>query len=220
MGSSQTMTGNSRYKVREAVAVFHDEQAMDAAVDDLEEHGFDRAEISLMASEKAVQAKLGDRYQRVEDAADDPSTPRTFLVTPEEVGAGRGALVGGLAYVGAVAAAGAVVASGGALLVTSLAALAAGAGSGMVGSVLARRLGERHAREIEDHLKHGGLLIWVGLRDTQREETAVEILSRHTDEPVKVHEIDAFDPEAGPGPDLEPVEVGLPWLFRMRRQKG
>lgn len=214
------MTGNSRYLVREAVAVFHDEQAMDAAIDELEKHGFDRAEISLMASEEAVQTKLGDRYQRVEDAADDPSTPRTFLVTPEEVGAGRGALVGGLAYVGAAAAAGAVVASGGALLITALAAAAAGAGGGMVGSLLAHRLGERHAHEIEEHLKHGGLLVWVGLRDKAHEDSAVKILSRHTDKPVKVHEIDAFDPRAEKGPDLEPVEVGVPWLFRMRRQKS
>ena len=212
--------GNSRYTVREAVAVFHDEASMDAAIDDLEEHGFDRAEISLMASESAVHAKLGDRYQRIQDAADDPATPRTFVVTPEEIGAGRGALVGGLAYIGAVAAAGTVVASGGALLFTALAALAAGAGSGVLGTVLAHKLGERHAREMEEHIKHGGLLIWVGLRDQAHEDTALRLLAKYTKEPVRVHVIDAFDPNAAPGPELEPVEVGIPWLFRRTRQRG
>lgn len=212
--------GNSRYTVREAVAVFQTEASMDAAIDDLEGHGFDRAEISLMASESAVHAKLGSRYQRIQDAADDPSTPRTIVVTPEEVGAGRGALVGGLAYVGAVAAAGAVVASGGALLFTALAALAAGAGSGVLGTMLARKLGERHAREMEEHIKHGGLLIWVGLRDQAHEEAALRILAKYTEDPVKVHEIDAFDPDAAPGPALEPVEVGVPWLFRMRKLRS
>ncbi len=203
--------------IREAVAVFHDEQTMDAAIDDLEEHGFDRADISLMASEKAVEDKLGHRYQRVDEVADDPSTPRTVVVTPEERGAGEGGLIGGLAYIGAVAAAGAVVASGGTLLPAALAALGAGAGGGVLGGVLAHRLGERHARETAEHLQHGGLLLWVHCSDEQHEKTAVEVLSRYSNDPVRVHEVPWTDPKAGQGPDVEKYDVGIPWLFRAKR---
>jgi len=202
--------------IREAVAVFHDEQTMDAAIDDLEEHGFDRADVSLMASEQAIESKLGHRYERLDEIADDPSAPRTVVVTPEERGAGEGALIGGLAYVGAVAAAGAVVASGGALLPAALAALGAGAGGGVLGGVLAHRLGEQHARETMEHLTRGGLLLWVHCRDAEHEKTAVDVLSGYSDRPVRVHEIPWQDPKAGPGPDVEKYDVGIPWLFRTK----
>lgn len=202
--------------LREVVAVFPDEQSLDAAVDDLEEHGFDRAEISLMASERAVQDKLGERYQRVEDAADDPSTPRRTLVAPEDIGAGEGALIGGLAYIGAIGATGAVVASGGALLFAIMAAAAGGLGLGAIGGVFARRLGARHAREVEDHLRHGGLLLWVHAGNPDREATACRILERHSGAPARVHDIAADDPRAGPAPTLEPYLIGLPYLFRLR----
>ena len=199
--------------IREVVAVFQDEATLDAAIDELEERGFNRAEISLMASETAVEQKLGDRYQRMSDAADDPRTPRVPAITPEEIGSGEGALIGGLVYVGAMAMTGAVVASGGALLPAALAALAGGAGGGALGGWLAKRLGDRHAREVQEHIAHGGLVIWVSLRDPAHETLAIEILSRHAGEAVRAHEIAVFDPAALPEtPPSYPV--GLPYLFR------
>ena len=199
--------------VREAVAVFHDEASLDGAIDDLEEHGIDRAEISLMASEQAVEQKLGARYERIQDAADDPATPRVPPVAPEEVHTGEGVLIGGLAYVGAAAASGAVVASGGALLPVVLAALAGVAGGGAIGGLLAKALGQRHAHDIQAQIERGGLLIWVSLRDPEHEKTVVEILSRHSAEDVRVHEIPAYDPKAL---EKRPISypVGLPYLFR------
>lgn len=213
------MAEHHNVTVREAVAVFHDEVSLDAAIEDLEEHGFDRAEISLMASEGAVQKKLGDRYSRVEDAADDPATPRQAVVMPEDVGAGEGALIGGLAYVGAIAAVGTVVASGGAMLTVAAAALAAGAGGGVLGGILAHRLGSGRAKEIQDHLAHGGLLIWVRTRDVDHEERALKILGRHTSDPVRIHDIPLHDPTVHTEKDLERYDVGLPWLFRMKHKR-
>ena len=210
------MTETYTPKVREAVAIFQDEASLDAAIDDLEEHGFDRNDISLMASEQAVRQKLGDRYEQVADAADDPSTPRQPVVMPEDVGAGEGALVGGLAYVGAVAAIGAAVASGGALVTAAIAGTVAGVSGGLAGGWLAQRIGERRAREVEDHLKHGGLLLWVHIRDPQHEQAAVEVLSRHAAESVRVHDIAARDPLAPPPVNPEKHDVGIPWLFRLK----
>ncbi len=45
--------------IREAVAVFDDAEALQAAIDELESSGFDRAEISLLAGAKSVEEKLG-----------------------------------------------------------------------------------------------------------------------------------------------------------------
>src|SRR5450631_3844215 len=66
--------------IREVVAAFHDTKALDDAVYALETRGFDRAAFSLLASEQAVEEKLGHRYQNVKEVEDDPSVPRaTFF---------------------------------------------------------------------------------------------------------------------------------------------
>ena len=207
-----------RETVTEAVAVFHDEAGLWAAIDDLEEHGIDRAAISLMASEKAIEAKLGHAYERVEDIADDPRTPREPPVAAEDRGAGEGILIGGLAYIGAVVTGAAVVASGGTLGVAIASVVAAGGGGAAIGGLLARWLGHSHAQAIEGHLNHGGLLLWVGIQkgnDEQRVKVC-DILASHTNEPVHVHEISPYDP-ATPHPTvIDTYDVGLPWLFRRK----
>ena len=56
----------------EAVAVFHDVVSLDDAVASLIDAGFDKDDISLLASDAAVEEKLGHRYERVEELEDDP----------------------------------------------------------------------------------------------------------------------------------------------------
>jgi len=48
-------------EIREAVGVFQTAPQLEAAIEELEENGFDRAEISLLASDDAVRQKLGHR---------------------------------------------------------------------------------------------------------------------------------------------------------------
>ena len=67
------------------------------------------------------------------------------------------------------------------------AAIGGGVG-GLFGASLAKLIGDRHARHIEEQLKHGGLLLWVRVRDAEREKRAVEILSRRSGRDVHVHE--------------------------------
>lgn len=180
---------SDRTLIREAVGVFPDEDSLIKAADALQENGFNHSELSLMASEQAVEHKLGSRYSRVQDAADDPETPRMAFTGPEDAGNAQGVLVGGLMYLGAGAAALSVVASGGALMAAVGAALAGGLVSGGVGSVAASTLGDRRAKEIEQHLQRGGLLLWVRTRTAEQEATAKDILTRHGGEDVHVHEI-------------------------------
>lgn len=177
--------------VREAVGVFHDADSMQAAIDELQSNGFSRADLSLMAGDETVREKLGHIYERVEEAEDDPAAPRTVYVAPESRGDAEGGLIGGLMYVGALAAAGAIVASGGTVAAAIGAAVAAGAGGGLIGGALAMLLEEKHAIYVEDQLRHGGMLLWVSLRDAAHEEKALSILRSHSAHDVHVHDIKA-----------------------------
>lgn len=173
----------------EAVGVFADAAGLQAAIDELTSSGFDRADLSLLAGEEAVKEKLGAIYRKVEDLEDDPTTPRMAFVSEESIGDAQGGLMGGLAYIGAVAAGGAIVASGGTLLGAAVAAALAGCAGGAIGSALAKLVGDRHSRHLQEQLEHGGLLLWVRTWTKDQETKAVSILSRHSAHDVHTHEI-------------------------------
>jgi hypothetical protein len=177
--------------IREAVGVFNRPEELQHAIDELLSSGFHRAELSLLASEQAVEEKLGHRYKKVSALADHPTVPRAAYVSTEAIGDAEGGLIGGLMYVGGVAAAGAFVASGGTLAATiAAAALAAGAG-GLIGSVLAKWVGDRHAHYLQEQLDRGGLLLWVRTWDAEDETRAVEILRKHSASDAHVHALPA-----------------------------
>ena len=177
--------------VREAVAVFDSEAALQGAVDELLSSGFDSAEVSMLADEREIERKLGHTYNRVGELEDDPKAPRTSHVPIESVGNAEGGVIGGLTYVGAIAAAGAVVASGGTLLAVVVTAAIAGGAGGLIGSILARWIGHRHHQRIQEQLRHGGLLLWVRTWDADHERRALAILSKHSGRDVHVHSLPA-----------------------------
>ncbi|HEY7577998.1 MAG TPA: hypothetical protein VH855_10415 [Acetobacteraceae bacterium] len=177
--------------IREAVGIFHRSENLQSAIDELLSSGFHRAELSLLASESTVQEKLGFRYEKVSVLADDPTVPRSAYVSSEAIGGAEGGLIGGLAYVGAVVAAGAVVASGGTLTAGIVAAGLAGGTGGLLGTVLAKWVGDHHAHYLREQIEHGGQLLWVRTWNTEDEERAVEILMRHSAGEVHVHALPA-----------------------------
>jgi|SRR5690242_13918777 hypothetical protein len=173
--------------VREAVGVFKGADTLQAAIDELLQSGFHRAELSLLASEQAVEEKLGHRYQRINSLADDPTIPRAAYVSPEAIGGAEGGLIGVLSYVGAVAAAGAIVASGGTLTAIIIGAALTGGAGGLIGSILAKWVGEDHAHHLQQQVDHGGLLLWVRTWTPAKEEQATSILKKHSGEQVHIH---------------------------------
>lgn len=178
--------------VREAVGVFAEAGTLQEAIDELMSSGFDRAELSLLASEDTVEEKLGHHYEKVRDLEDDSKVPRAAYVSTESIGDAEGGLVGGLMYVGATAAAGAIVATGGTLAAGIAAAALAGGAGGLIGSALAKWVGDHHAHHLQEQLNHGGLLLWVRTWDAGDEKRAVEILARHSGRDVHVHTVPAF----------------------------
>jgi hypothetical protein len=171
--------------IREAVGVFDSPDKLQAAIDDLMSSGFDRAELSLLAAEETVDKKA--RPQVSQDRRTRRRSDRSALLLHVDRVDRRGGLIGGLMYIGATAAAGAVVASVGTLaLVIAAAALAGGVG-GLFGSLLAKSVGDHHARYLQEQLDHGGLLLWVRTRTAEHEQRATRILSGHSGRDVHVH---------------------------------
>jgi hypothetical protein len=174
--------------VIEAVAVFHDVIALDEAVEDLRKAGFKHGDISLLASEEAVERKLGHRYERVEELEDDPQAPRVAYRTRDSVGDRKVVIMDTLTYLPAVLAAGTVVASSGIVAATVTGTAIAGA---LIGTVLTRWLGEQHARQLAEQLDHGGLLLWVRTHSKEQEETALRILRDHGGADAHLHHLPA-----------------------------
>ena len=177
--------------IQEAVGIFHRNEDLQGAIDELLSSGFHRSELGLLASEAAVQEKLGHHYKRVSAFADDPAVPRSAYVSPEAIGDAQGGLIGGLAYVGAAAAAGAVVFSGGSVAAIITAVVLAGGTGGLLGSALAKWLGDHHANYLQDQIDRGGLLLWVRTREVAHERRALEILREHSGGEVHVHALPA-----------------------------
>jgi hypothetical protein len=168
--------------LREVVAVFDDTKALDDAVFALESHGFDRAALSLLASEAAVEEKLGHRYQQVKEVEDDPNAPRaTFFSRVSRLES---------EYLPAP-----ILAAIGALMVAGMGAVlpvvvAAGTGAAL-GAALGRVLHEHQATRVNEQLARGGLLLWVNVRNSQEEKTALRVLREHSAHDVHVHEVAA-----------------------------
>jgi hypothetical protein len=149
---------------------------MQEAIDELMSSGFDRADLSLLATERASEQKLGHRSTKIKKLEDDPTIPRAAYVSTESVGDAEGGLIGGLMYVGATAAAGAIVATGGTLAAAIVGAALAGGAGGLIGSMLAAWVGDQHARHLQEHLDRGGLLLWARTWDADGESAPSEFL--------------------------------------------
>ena len=186
--------GDTPAMVREAVGVFQDVKAMEEAVETLLVEGFDRATISLIASETTVEQKLRHRHDRVSEIEAEPHTQRMAYVDSDSLNEAKAGIAGGLAYVGATVAAGVVVFTGGAAGLAVAAAVAAGGGGAVVGALLSRLVGQRHADTLQRQLDQGGILLWVACGDSAREERAQEILRRHGAADIGIHELPQPDP--------------------------
>ena len=173
----------------EAVAVFHDVPSFQAAIDDLLMAGFDHGDINVLAHEDTVASKLGREYQSTAEFEDNPEAPRIGFVPKETIGDAEGAVIGAGVYVPAIAGIVLVAASGGTMLGAFAAAAIAGGAGGLIGATLARRIGNEHAKHLDQHLHHGGLLLWVRTRDAEREKRALAILRQRSADDVHLHQL-------------------------------
>ncbi|SNS17268.1 MULTISPECIES: hypothetical protein [unclassified Azospirillum] len=175
--------------MQEAVGLFSSEDRLQKAIDELSMAGFFPHDLSLMANDESVLRRVTRRGDLGDIAHNAPDNARRAVVAPEEIGNAQGAAIGVPAYIAAVAATGVVVATGGTALAAAAAAIAAGGAGGGLGALLARWIGNKRNAALTSHLEGGGMLLWVNLRDEVRERQACEIIARHADSGVEVHDI-------------------------------
>ena len=177
--------------IREVVAVFDSREALENAIEDLQSTGFDRTQLSLLASRETVEEQLQHPLTDVQDVADDPATPRSEPLERPDVGNVMGVAVGPPAAFAALATAGVIALAGGPLAGIAVGALAAGGGVGALGALLAKGFNDQVAAEFRGQIERGGILLWVSLRDPGQEEGARAILARHARGEVRTHDVAA-----------------------------
>ncbi len=173
--------------VHEVVAVFKDTKSLQNAIDELQNEGFDRSDLSLLASEDVIEGKLGHIYSRVTDLEDDPDAPTIAYISPEALADVKGALIGTPMYFAALLTTGVMTVAGGPLAATIAAVAAAGGAGALLGGILTTFVDKHHAEYIEKQLDHGGLLLWVHTRDSKHEAKAKRILSEYSAHDIHVH---------------------------------
>ena len=198
--------------VREAVAVFPDAAALQAAVDDLLVAGFDRAHLSLMANGRRVAEALGRPYAGVREIEDDPEVPRIAWFGRDSRTEGIGAAASGLAYIGACAAGGAVAAADGALVLAGGIAAIAGGGCFALGAVAARSIDGRWRRNLAEQVERGGIVLWVVAISPAREADACAILRRNGGADVHLHDLPLREAGRDGGVSREFTWIGKPIL--------
>jgi hypothetical protein len=189
MAESTPDDGRESYDAREAVGVFETAEALEAAVDQLEISGFDRAAISVLASDAAVRDRLGGLYKSAADIEDDPKAPLAAFTSSDSMVGAESAAVGVPMYIGGMAGGLAAVASGGALALAFAAAVAGGAIGAGVGALLARVISERHLDHVREQLSQGGLVLWVNFSDDAAGARALAILIEGGARDAHLHEI-------------------------------
>jgi hypothetical protein len=153
------------YLAREGVGVFADADKLETAVESLQGAGFDRAAISILASDEVVKERLGHLYRSTAEAVDDPGAPQAAYRSRHSRAEVEAAVVGIPFYVCGFAGAWAVVATGGALAAAIAATILGGAIGGGLGGLVAFAVARRHAKHVHQQLGKGGLVLWVTTPD-------------------------------------------------------
>lgn len=174
-------------KVPEVVGVFDTHKDLQDAFYDLRTVGIHHSDISLLADAKVLQEKLGKAYWHAAELEDDPRAPRAHFVSEEAIGELEGAIAGGFFFVGSFIAMTALLTPA-STLAASIAAIAIGGSpAAVIGTLLARRVGQHHKDYYAGQIQQGGILLWVRVRDKEREKMAIEIMKGHSGRDVHVH---------------------------------
>lgn len=173
--------------IPEAVGVFDSFEDLQAAFYDLRMVGFSRYDLSLLGKEEVLKEKLGQSYWRSEKLEDDPRAPRAAFVSEEGIGELEGAIAGGFFFMGSYIAMAAMLTPAISLAAASAAIAIGGAPAAVIGALLARRVGQHHKDYYAHQIDHGGILLWVRVKDKEHEGLAVKIMKGHSGRDVHVH---------------------------------
>ncbi len=156
MNEAETRVTNSAARsVREVVGLFRDRQSFEAAVAALLKAGFERSELSVLASHESL------------DAAGKPAKPWRDVLT---------ALVGDLKYEGPLVASGAIALAGGPATAALAGIVGAAVGGMAAKEFLEEVTAQPHTEDFARSLEAGGVILWVRGEDDAQCRRASDIL--------------------------------------------
>lgn len=150
--------------IREVVALFHTREDFNRAVAALLDSGFDRSDLSVLASHSSLAV-----------ADETPSKPRDEALT---------GLVGELKYAFPLSTAGLIAIVGGPIEALVAALVAAGLGGVAIKDYLDELTSHPRTDEFQKALEAGGVILWVATPDHAAEIRATSVLEREGGENV------------------------------------
>lgn len=175
---------------RELVALFDDPDALEDAIEALELHGFDRADIAIVAGPETLRRALHRERLAMSEVADDPEAPARVPVDRHERAEGKAALAAALALLAGFTGGAAAVVIGAELLAAYGLALAAGAVGGGLGWLAGRGIERRYLGGLAREVEAGGIVLWVRLREGRDPALAEAVLREHGGRQIHLHELD------------------------------
>lgn len=154
---TQTTQDTAPAEVREVVALFSTRAGFNQAVDALLAAGFDRADLSVLASHSSL------------DAADPKGKPRDEALT---------GLVGELKYAFPLTTAGLIAIVGGPIEAALAALVAAGVGGAAIKDYLDELTSHPKPDEFTRALEAGGVILWVRVTTPEQEREVSALLDR------------------------------------------
>ncbi|ALG72183.1 hypothetical protein VY88_01460 [Azospirillum thiophilum] len=154
---TQTTEDTTPAELREVVALFTTRAGFDRAVEALLAEGFDRADLSVLASHTSLEA------------ADTRSKPRDEALT---------GLVGELKYAFPLTTAGLIAIVGGPIEAALAAVVAAGVGGAAIKDYLDELTSHPKPDEFTRALEAGGVILWVRVGTAEQEARASTLLDR------------------------------------------
>jgi hypothetical protein len=153
--------------VREAVASFPDREHFRNAVAALLAAGFERSDLSILASHDSLAV------------AEEPAEARKEVL--------RAGLSDEIKYIAPLTVAGIIVLSGGPIAIALAALVGAGLGGAALKELFDDYTASRHSDDFAAALKAGAALLWVRCEDPDRELVATRILEEEGGRHVHVH---------------------------------
>ncbi|HUB94504.1 MAG TPA: hypothetical protein VL993_01215 [Stellaceae bacterium] len=173
--------------IREAIAVFTDGEALEAAVSDLQSHGFDRAEISFISGPTVDKDVAADPAKVAADRPDE----RPASVSDTDIRQARNLGVSVATTIAAFAAAGFTVAVGAAPLMIAAATVVAAGGTAAIGEAIGKVAPLTTPTFLDAELQSGGVVLVVRLAKQGAEERALPILRERSGREVIVQDTPA-----------------------------
>lgn len=153
--------------IREAVATFPDREHFRGAVAALLAAGFERSDLSVLASHDSLAV------------ADEAAGTRREVL--------RAGLSDEIKYIAPLTVAGIIVLSGGPIAIALAALVGAGLGGAALKELFDDYTASRHSEDFAAALKDGAALLWVRCGDPDRELVATRILDEAGGNHVHVH---------------------------------